>query len=255
MLGDSRVADTVSAVAWALPLGSIMLVGLAATRGFGGVLPFNLVGNIGVPLSRPVAVLAVTALGGSVIAAALAWVLPLVPAVLVEPLGAVAPGHRLRARARRCAGRLLPTRAVQRRLLGFALPRTMSSALEQSIIWFDVVLVGVIAGAADAGIYGAASRFVGAGVIVLTALRIVVAPRFSAYLAQERHDEVQQLYTRHRELDPAVRRPHLRPARVLLADRARLARPRLRSRGVLAWWCSAWARCSCSRAATSSRCC
>jgi O-antigen/teichoic acid export membrane protein len=82
-----------------------------------------------------------------------------------------------------------------RRLLGFALPRTLASGLEQSIIWFDVVLVGVIAGSAAAGIYGAASRFVAAGVIVLTALRIVVAPRFSSQLAAGRVAEVQTLYT------------------------------------------------------------
>jgi O-antigen/teichoic acid export membrane protein len=194
VLGDSRVSDAVTAVAWALPLGSVMLVALAATRGFGGVLPFNLVGNVAVPLSRPVAVLAVTALGGSVMAAALAWVLPLVPAVLVA-LWVLARQVSAFERRREVRGRMLPTREVLRRVLGFGLPRTMSSALEQSIIWFDVVLVGVIAGSAAAGIYGAASRFVGAGVIVLTALRIVVAPRFSAYLAEHRHTEVQQLYT------------------------------------------------------------
>jgi O-antigen/teichoic acid export membrane protein len=194
VLGDSRVSNAVSAVAWALPLGSVMLVSLAATRGFGGVLPFNLVGNIAVPLSRPVAVLAVTVLGGGVMAAALSWVLPLVPAVLVA-LWVLARQVSAFERRREVHGQLLPTREVLRRVLGFGLPRTMSSALEQSIIWFDVVLVGVIAGSAAAGIYGAASRFVGAGVIVLTALRIVVAPRFSAFLADNRHTEVQQLYT------------------------------------------------------------
>ncbi|HYO39131.1 MAG TPA: polysaccharide biosynthesis C-terminal domain-containing protein [Nocardioidaceae bacterium] len=193
--GSSRsaVVHLVDAVAWALPLGSVMLVALAATRGFGGVLPFNLVGNVAVPGSRPLAVWLVTALGGSALAAALAWVAPLVPAVLVSLLVLARQVSRFE-RGFGVHGRLLPTWALQRRLLGFALPRTLSSALEQSIIWFDVVLVGILVGSASAGIYGAASRFVGAGVIVLTALRIVVAPRFSAYLAERRHGEVQQLY-------------------------------------------------------------
>jgi O-antigen/teichoic acid export membrane protein len=98
-------------------------------------------------------------------------------------------------RRRGATGRLVPRRDTMRRILGFALPRTLASGLEQSIIWFDVVLVGVIAGSAAAGVYGAASRFVAAGVIVLTALRIVVAPRFSSQLAAGRVQEVQTLYT------------------------------------------------------------
>lgn len=194
VLGDVRVTQAVSAVAWALPLGAMMMVALAATRGFGGVLPFNLIGNIAVPAARPVGVLVVILLGGSVMASALAWVLPLVPAVLVSLWVLVRQLSAFEQRAGVTAARL-PSRDLQRRLLGFALPRTVSSALEQSLVWLAVVLVGVISGSAAAGIYGAASRFVSAGVIVLTALRIVVAPRFSALLAQRRHAEVQDLYT------------------------------------------------------------
>ena len=192
--GSLSLVAAIDAVSWALPLGSVMLVALAGTRGFGGVMPFNLVGNIAVPFSRPLGVLVATLAGGSVLAASLAWALPLVPAVLV----ALWVLHRqVSAFERRSGvrGSLRPPRAVRRRLLGFGLPRTASSLLEQSIIWSDVVLVGLLAGPAAAGIYGAASRFVGAGVIVLTALRVVVAPRFSAYLAREERAEVQQLYT------------------------------------------------------------
>lgn len=192
--GVPSLTGTISAVSWALPLGSVMLVALAATRGFGGVRPFNLIGNLALPGSRPLGVWAVTAAGGGVLAAALAWAVPLLPAVLVA-LWVLTRQVRGFERRRGVKGDLVPTSAVRRRLLGFGLPRTVSSLLEQSIIWSDVVLVGLIAGPAAAGIYGAASRFVGAGVIVLTALRIVVAPRFSAYLAREDREQVQQLYT------------------------------------------------------------
>lgn len=188
------VVDTVTAVIWAVPFGAVMLVALAATRGFGGVLPFNVIGNIAVPASRPTGVLVVTAAGGAVLASALAWAAPLVPGALI----ALWVMHRQVSRYEAAAGvrgRFWPRWPTQRRIFGFALPRTVSSGLEQSIIWFDVVLVGIIAGAAAAGIYGAASRFVAAGVVVLTALRIVVAPRFSAYLAERRHAELQELYS------------------------------------------------------------
>jgi O-antigen/teichoic acid export membrane protein len=192
-LPETRVTETISVIAWALPVASVMLVALAATRALGGVLPFNLIGNMAVPAARPVGVLVVTLLGGSVFAAATIWAVPFLPGLALAVWILVRQVRRFERR-REVQGALLPTREVQRRILGFALPRTLSAGLEQSIIWFDVVLVGLIAGSAAAGVYGVASRFVGAGVIVLTAFRIVVAPRFSAGLAAGRRSDVQELY-------------------------------------------------------------
>jgi len=189
----AAVAAAISAAMWALPIGAVLLVALAATRGFGGVLPFNLIGNVAVPAARPVGVLCATMLGGSAIASTVAWVTPLVPAALASVWLLHRQVSNFEATAG-TSGRFLPSRALQRRTLRFALPRTVSSVLEQSMIWFDVVLVGLIAGSAAAGVYGAAARFVGAGMIVLTALRIVVAPRFSAYLAADRYSDLQHLF-------------------------------------------------------------
>lgn len=192
LLPDSAVVDTISAVSWVLPVGSVMLVALAGTRALGGVLPFNLIGNIAVPGSRPVGLWIVTALGGGVIAAALAWAVPFLVGAVAACLVLWSQVARLERGSR---GRTLPDRAMSRRLLRFALPRTLGSALEQSIVWLDVVLVGILAGAAAAGVYGASSRFVAAGVVVLTAFRVVVAPRFSTMLAEGRRGELQELYT------------------------------------------------------------
>jgi O-antigen/teichoic acid export membrane protein len=190
----TAVVHAVLVVAPFLPFGAVMMVALAATRGFGGVLPFNLIGNVAVPVVRPVAVLVVVVSGGSAVLAALAWAAPLVPAALVSLWVVTRQVRRFETR-RDVAGTWRPNRSVNRRVLGFALPRTLASGLEQSIIWLDVILVGIIAGAGASGVYGAASRFVAAGVIVSTALRIVVAPRFSALLARGALPEVQDLYT------------------------------------------------------------
>ena len=184
----------VQAVAPFLPFGAVMMVSLAATRGFGGVLPFNLVGNLAVPLSRPLAVLLVAVAGGSAVAASLAWAMPLVPAAAVSVWLVFRQLSAFEQR-RGVRGPWLPDREINRRVLGFALPRTLASGLEQSVVWLDVILVGVVAGPAAAGIYGAVSRFVSAGVIVSTALRVVVAPRFSAGLAKDQVLEIQGLYT------------------------------------------------------------
>ncbi|MGL5810634.1 MAG: hypothetical protein ACRCYQ_11870, partial [Nocardioides sp.] len=40
-----RTVSAISAISWSLPVASVMLVALAATRGFGGVVPFNLIGS------------------------------------------------------------------------------------------------------------------------------------------------------------------------------------------------------------------
>lgn len=193
LLGDARVDRAFSAVAWALPFGTVMLATLAATRGLGGVVPFNLIGNVAVPTLRPLLVVVIGALGGSFIAAAAGWAVVLVPAA---GLSLLVLADRLYWAERRVytPTRRFPRPALRRQVLAFGLPRTVSTLLEQSLAWLDVILVGVLLGPAAAGIYGVASRFVAGGQVVMTALRIVVAPQFSARLAAGETAETQRLY-------------------------------------------------------------
>lgn len=188
----SEVLDAVTIVLLFLPAASLMTVSLAATRAFGGVLAFNGVGNVVVPVLRPVSLIVVSALGGSVLAISgwwgASWLIGVVLALVIlarmvrrADLG-TAPSRR-------------PDAALVRHILGYSGPRAMMAAMEQAIIWLDVLLVGVILGTTAAGVYGAAARFVAAGIVAMTALRIVVAPRFSALLAEDRRDQVAELYT------------------------------------------------------------
>jgi O-antigen/teichoic acid export membrane protein len=105
--------------------------------------------------------------------------------------------HRRLSRATRDVAHLpwLADRELRHRITSYSLPRAVSSGLEQSIVWIGILLVGIIAGSPAAGVYGTAARFVGAGVIVATALRVVVAPRFSALLGRGRGADVEQLYS------------------------------------------------------------
>ena len=194
LLGDVRVDQAFTAVAWALPFGAVMLTALAATRGFGNVVPFNLIGNIAVPGLRPVVVGLVCLMGGSAVAAAWGWAVVLPPAAA---LAVLVLARRVRAEEQRRddgSGSWRSTGALRRQVLGFGLPRTVSTMLEQSLAWLDVILVGILLGPAAAGIYGVASRFVAGGQVVMTALRIVVAPQFSARLAMGEKAEAQHLY-------------------------------------------------------------
>lgn len=192
-LASSRapVYSAITAVAVFLPAASVMTVALAATRAFGGVAAFNTIGNIVVPLLRPIGLVAVLAWGGAAVAASFSWGFPwLVGAVaavwvLVRQVGRF---------ARAVESPWRPSRATRRQIVRYSLPRTVMSGLEQAVIWLDVVLVGIMLGSAQAGIYGSAARFVNTGIVVFTAIRIVVAPRFSALLADNRRAALAELY-------------------------------------------------------------
>ena len=190
--GSSEVLDAVTLALVSLPAACLMTVALAATRAFGGVLAFNAIGNVLVPLLRPIALIAVVSVGGGTLAAtgawSVAWLLGVVLALVVLV-------RSVTRRPREPEAQTPPRGELVRGILRYSLPRTVMAAMEQTIIWVDVLLVGVILGSEQAGVYGAAARFVAAGVVAITALRIVVAPRFSALLAEERVSEVRELYT------------------------------------------------------------
>lgn len=201
--GDATRA--VVAVAWALPAGAVLLVLLAVARALGAVRPFVLLGNIALPALRVVIVLAAVVLGSSTVLIAQAWVAPLVPVLLAlwwvvhRRLRRLETDQQSRAAQHdqdRAAGEVtrFPPAADRAQVVRFAAPRSVSAVLEQGLVWAHVLLVGAIAGTAAAGIYGSATRFIAAGLIIDTAIRLIVSPRFSALLHEERMEQVQQLY-------------------------------------------------------------
>lgn len=186
-------ADTAAAlrsVAPFLPFAAVMLTALAATRAMGRVTAYVLVGSVALPTLRPAAITATVALGGTAIAAGVAWAMPLVPAAAaavvilalqMRPLGS--------SRAQGLRRSAIPARAAR-----YAFPRVISSSLEQLLVWLAVLLVGALAGPGPAGIYGAAARFIAAGMVIDTALRVVVSPLFSRLLHREETRELEDLY-------------------------------------------------------------
>lgn len=196
-LWQPDVISALAAITWTLPLASAFLATLATLRGLGDILPYVLIGSIAVPALRPATVLLVVAVGGGVALVALGWASPVVIA-----LGAALVVVRALLRRSRPVG--APTGALsgdeslsrpRKAIARYAGPRVLSSSLEQLLLWLDVVLVGAIAGAADAGVYGTASRFVAAALIVDTAIRLVVSPEFSRLLHLRKHDELRSIYS------------------------------------------------------------
>jgi len=195
LIAGANEPDLVSALrmlAWFLPFGAVMVTALASTRGLGGILPYVLVGSVGVPTLRPILVLVVAAFGGSAVLAVGAWAVPIV----LGMMGALVVLFRQTRDLRYAADvhSWWPSRSQRRSIVRFALPRTVSVGLEQSVLWLDVILVGYLAGTAESGVYGGASRLIAAGFIVDTAIRVVVSPRFSHFLHQDQLASAQGLY-------------------------------------------------------------
>lgn len=191
--GQADLSQIMLAVAFFIPAGAVLLVAVAVIRGLGDLWAYVLIGNVAVPVLRTILIGGLVLLGSGTLGLTLGWLVPLPLALLA----AVLVGRRLRRNLEQVAeapGGPWPNRGLLRRILGFAIPRTISSGLEQSIQWIDVVIVGAISGSAAAGVYGGASRFIAAGLIVDTAIRVVVSPRFSALLHQGRVHDLQTLY-------------------------------------------------------------
>ena len=83
-----------------------------------------------------------------------------------------------RARLRRMpAG---PAQFPLRRLLDSSLPLFWVQPATQAMTWIPMLLLGAWGSAADAGIYGAASRTVLLSILVLIAVNAIAAPKFAA---------------------------------------------------------------------------
>lgn len=189
MIWNADVAAATRAVLWFVPIGALTLVASAALRALGNMREYVLVQNLLLPGLRPLLVALAAALTGSLAFVSIAWALPFV-VVLVAAWWLLL---RHMPSAADSAG-WWPTSQRRRQVVVFALPRTLTAGLEQALQWLDVLLVGMLAGDAASGIYGGAIRFIQAGMVVDTALRVVVSPRFSKLLHQGRTAELREMY-------------------------------------------------------------
>jgi O-antigen/teichoic acid export membrane protein len=179
-------------VAFAAPF----MVAAAALRGFGSVGAFTLMQNVGLPLARVALVVVAVVSAASVGPALVAWVAPLPVAYLVtremvrrRRVAASGASEAVGSPADGAADPGPPTR-----FWAFCAARWLAAQLEVVIVWADVIIVSALTSAEVAGIYAAASRFVTAGTLVEAAMRVALAPQFSALLAAGRIREVERLH-------------------------------------------------------------
>lgn len=179
------------AVAPFLPLSCALTVALAATRGFGTMVPYVSILNVGVPLLRVVLVFAAVAAGSSAAVIMLGWSLPLAVGFAFALISLGRRAHRLdRGRARPSA----PAGGVMREFWSFAAPRGLAAMFGVTVTYLDVLLVGAMASTHDAAVYAAASRLAVIGTYALQAVGMVVAPQFAGMMARGEHERVERLY-------------------------------------------------------------
>ena len=191
--GDA--AAYVRALAPFLAVGSAATVALAATRGFGTMVPYVTIQNIVLPVLRIALVGLAVGLGIRGTALAWGWGLPL---ALTLAAGLVALARRLQATSRdadaRFAGAPASTHALAAEFWRFVGPRGLAAILGITVTWVDVLLVGALRSTREAGVYAAASRLAIVGAYALQAVGMALAPQISALLARERLAPAQQLY-------------------------------------------------------------
>ena len=154
---------------------------LGVPRGYGDTLAYPALQNLLLPLGRLAAIGVAVAAGWGLSGVLAAWLVP-VPLVLVV---AVAITVRLVRRTPSSAA----IDSSGRKELGatfwkFSAARGFSACVEILIEWIDVLLVGILASPAAAGVYAVVTRCLRASEVVQQAARIVVGPQISAALAR-----------------------------------------------------------------------
>ncbi|HEY0167146.1 MAG TPA: oligosaccharide flippase family protein [Jatrophihabitans sp.] len=177
-------------------LPGVVEVGLVeCTRAFGSVRNYVLLQQVGIPAARPLLVGIAIAAGAPLWGVVLAWLIPLLLALLTA---AALLAQRMRALfGRRLAWpqRTASVREVAAEYWSFTGARGLAGVMEILLTWLDVLLVAALASPAEAAIYAAASRFITSGTLVLQALRVAIAGDVSAALARRDTDRVSQMYS------------------------------------------------------------
>lgn len=198
LLPDLPPADAVALIrlfALCLPAATVSLVMLAATQGYGTVVPLVCVEQIGKPVLRVLIAVPMASLASGMLSLAAAWLLPALAGLAAAWLGL----HRCRARyaaAPPAGGAPVSppgrTPVSWRAFWAFSAPRAISAVFDISAVWVGVILLSALATDTEAGIYTAIGRIVTAGTLVQLAVRLAVSPQLSRLLAvndiAEAHD-------------------------------------------------------------------
>lgn len=173
---------------------TLEVAAVECTRAFGSIRKYVLLQQIGVPLLRPVLVGLAAAAGLPLWAVVLAWLVPLLLALVASAVIVARALHDVLGARWRAAVPTVPVRTIAREYWAFTAARGLAMVMDTLLTWLDVVLVASMVSPAQAAIYAAASRFITAGTLVLQALRLALATDVSAALARGDLARVSEMY-------------------------------------------------------------
>ncbi|MGK5498113.1 lipopolysaccharide biosynthesis protein [Streptomyces sp. URMC 125] len=187
-LPQDQAVAVVRLFALFLPVAALSLVLLGATRGYGSVVPFVGVEQMGKPVLRVVIAVPLVLVAPGVFALSAAWLAPAL-------LGAAAAWWSLRrSRAAHPGLPDAPQSAGPGEFWAFAGPRALSSIFDIASVWIGVVLLSALGTSAEAGVYTAIGRLVTAGTLLQLAVRLAVAAQLSRLLAGGRTADAVHLH-------------------------------------------------------------
>lgn len=188
-----RVATYIRVLAAFLPVSAAYTVSVAATRGFGTMLPNALVDRIGRAVLQLAGVGAVVIVGGGAFGVALGWGIPILLAFAVTLVWLV----RLITKVENQPGeRMGPTSAgaLWSEFWKFTAPRGLTGVFQVTILWIGTLLVGSLLDAAHASVYTASTRYLVAGSVVNYAIITAIAPKLSELLSGNEHERAREVY-------------------------------------------------------------
>ncbi|WP_432021404.1 oligosaccharide flippase family protein [Streptomyces sp. 1222.5] len=176
----------------ALPAATFSLLLLGATQGYGTVVPFVGIEQIGKPVLRIVIALPVAYLLPGELPLTMAW---LVPSLFGPAASWIALRHcRSRYRERRTSFDACLAAPSWRDFWSFATPRAFSSIFDISATWVGVLLLSALSTVPEAGIFTAVGRVITAGALLQLAVRLSVAPLISRMLALQELADARDLH-------------------------------------------------------------
>lgn len=190
---DAYLATLLRTLAPFLPLVALHDSALAATRGFGTMVPTVVLDKVARPAVQPLLILAVAVAEPSALLLAYAWAGPYALAVVIALLW-------LAARLRRARRALRPTLApsswkvITLDFWRFSAPRAMARIFQLALQKFDIILVGALRSTREAGIYAATTRYVLVGLFAIQAIQQAMQPKISELLARRELRRANSVY-------------------------------------------------------------
>ena len=177
-----------------LPVYVTYLNGLAATVGFGSMVPTNVVDRLMTSALQPIAVFiaADLALGGGGIVAA--WAAPILLGLIPIYLWLRRLGKKAGVRLDPGGSRHTVPGTPGKDFWFFAAPRGVASIFQIGQDRIGILLVGALSTAAAAGVFAAAARWLIAGNVFADALNLGIQPTMAEHLARRDYASAGRLY-------------------------------------------------------------